>query len=65
MAETGAFTARDTPPDRARRLNLLRRRVGVLEALGGGARPVLPMVDGSVPPVFIVQSDGSLVYTEI
>lgn len=32
---------------------------------GGGSGGVLPMVDGSIPPVFIQNPDGSLVYTPI
>ena len=39
-----------------------------LEGLGGGGSSsgaVLPMVDGSSPPVFIHQGDGSLILTEI
>ncbi len=30
-----------------------------------GSIGILPMVDGSVPPVFIVNPDGSLIYTEV
>jgi hypothetical protein len=32
---------------------------------GGGTGGVLPVVDGSIPPVFIQNPDGSLVYTPI
>jgi hypothetical protein len=43
--------------------------VTYLEGLSGGSSSssgaVLPMVDGSVPAVFLQQDDGSLVYTGI
>jgi hypothetical protein len=31
----------------------------------GGSGGVLPVVDGSVPPVFLQNPDGSLIYTPI
>lgn len=39
---------------------------GVLTATGGGGGGgVLPVVDGSIPPVFLQNPDGSLIYTPI
>lgn len=32
---------------------------------GGGGGGILPVVDGSIPPVFIQLDDGNLVYTEV
>lgn len=38
---------------------------GVLTATGGSGGGVLPVVDGSIPPVFLQNPDGSLIYAPI
>ena len=36
-----------------------------IAATSGGSGGILPVVDGSIPPTFIQNPDGSLVFTEI
>lgn len=58
----GDFKYREVENVRVPKLNGLKRRVEALEAR---SKAVLPLVDGSVPAVFIQNPDGSLVYGEI
>jgi hypothetical protein len=64
-------TATQTPSGVATWNRKVADAINQLAGSGGGfggsagSIGVLPLVDGSVPPVFIVNPDGSLIYTEI
>lgn len=63
----GFFKNPEHEPIRVQKLNSLELRVSVIEAfaVSGAFGGILPVVDGSIPPVFLQNPDGSLIYARI
>ncbi len=61
----GVFKSPEHEAIRVQKLNSLADSTASLIAGTAGRRQVLPVVDGSIPPLFLQNADGSLIYAEI